>query len=230
MTDNHQVVRPESVPAARAASEPMTPEAATATAVEEPAQPRPKRSRRWWLAMAGSVAGCGLLAAAITLGPMSYAMLTQKDAVLTTPPQAAGLTLDTTEQATSAADDLKSVFAAGFTVTSSVAGVYGDSSSATRSVLFVGGTGFLAKPERALTQLFSLLDDQAGRVTGVRDVDPGPLDGTMRCGAVTSTDGSPMTVCGWADYGSLAMALFPERGIDESAGLLRELRGAVQHR
>lgn len=180
--------------------------------------------------MAGSVVGFGLLAAAITLGPTSYRMLTQKDAVLSIPPQAAGLTLDTTERATSAADDLRSVFTAGFSVTTSVAGVYGDPNSATRSVLFVGGTGFLAKPDRELGQLFSLLDDQAGQVTGVRDVDPGPLAGTMRCGTVTSADAGPMTVCGWADYGSLALAMFPERDVDESARLMRDLRTAIQHR
>jgi hypothetical protein len=179
--------------------------------------------------MVGSIVGCAIVAAAITLGPTTYRMLTQKDAHLATPPQAAGLTLDTTERATSAADDLKSVFTAGFTVTTSVAGVYGDPHSATRSVLFVGGTGFLADPDKELTQLFSLLDDQAGSVTGVRDVDPGPLAGTMRCGTVTNTDG-PMTVCGWADYGSLAMAMFPEREVDESAGLMRDLRAAIQTR
>lgn len=180
--------------------------------------------------MIGSVVGCGVLAVAITLGPVSYNMITQKDAVLTTPPQAAGLTLDTTEEAASAADDLKSIFAAGFSVTTSVAGVYEDPGSATRTVLFVGGTGFLARPDRELGELFSLLDDQAGRVTGVRDVDAGPLGGTMRCGSVTSTDSDTMAVCGWADYGSLAMAMFPERGIDESARLMRDLRAAIQHR
>jgi hypothetical protein len=229
MTEHHQVVRPEPVPAARDASEPMAPPAPTLPAVAQ-APPRSRRSRRWWLAMTGSIAGFGLLAALVTLGPLSYTMLTQKDAVLATPQQAAGLTLDTTERATSAADDLRSVFTAAFTMSTSVAAVYGDPHSAARSVLFVGGTGFLAKPERELTQLFSLLDDQAGHVTGVRDVDPGPLDGTMRCGTVTSTDGAPMTVCGWADYGSLAMAMLPERDIDESARLMRELRTAIQHR
>jgi len=211
------------------ASEPVTSEPVTALGAEEPAEPRPSRSRRRRLAMVGSVVGFGVLAAAIALGPTSYAMLTQKDAVLTIPAEAAGLTLDTTDRARSAADDLKSIFTAGFSVKTSVAGVYGDPNSATRSVLFVGGTGFLANPARELTQLFSLLDDQAGRVTGVRDVDPGPLDGTMRCGTVTSDDG-PMTVCGWADYGSLAMAMLPERNLDESAILMRDLRTAIQHR
>jgi hypothetical protein len=230
MTEHHQVVRPEAVPAARTASEPLTVEPATPSPADEAAAPHPRRSRRWWLAIAGSIAGCGVLAVVITLGPTSYNMITQKDAALTTPPQAAGLTLDTTERATSAADDLKSVLTAGFNVTSSVAAVYGDPHSATRSVLFVGGTGFLAQPERELAELFSLLDDQAGHVTGVRDADPGPLGGTMRCGTVTSGDGDSMTVCGWADYGSLAMAMFPERGVDESARLMRDLRAAIQSR
>jgi hypothetical protein len=39
-----------------------------------------------------------------------------------------------------------------------------------------------------------------------------------------------MTVCGWADHGSLAVAMFPGRGIDESAGLLRKMRDAMQRR
>lgn len=230
MTEHHQVVRPEQVPAARTAPEPVTGEVAYPPVVEEAPPTGQPQPRRRWLMMAGAVVGCGLLAAGITLGPVSYRMLTQKNATLTTPPQAAGLTLDTTERAVSAADDLKSIFTAGFSVTTTVAGVYGDPRSATRSVLFVGGTGFLAKPDKELSQLFSLLDDQAGRVTGVRDVDPGPLDGTMRCGTVTGDDGAPMSVCGWADYGSLAMAMFPERTVDDSARLMRDLRSAIQKR
>lgn len=234
MTEQHQVVRPELIPAARSASEPVTdapvplPSLSSAPPAPLPA-PRRRRSRRWWLGVAGSIVGCGVLAAAIMLGPTSYEMLTQKDAELAIPPQAAGLTLDTSERATSAADDLRSILAAGFTVTTSVAGVYGDPNSATHSVFFVGGTGFLAHPEKELTQLFSLLGDRGGSVTGVRDVDAGPLAGTMRCGTVTNTDG-PMTVCGWADYGSLAMAMFPGRDVDDSARLMRDLRSAIQKR
>ncbi len=179
--------------------------------------------------MTGSVVGCGVLAAAVTLGPTSYRMLTQKDATLTTPPQAAGLTLDTTDHAQSTADDLRTVLDAGFTVKGSVAAVYGDPENANRSVLFVGGTGFLSRPDRELTALFSLLNDQGGTVGDVHAVDAGPLGGTMKCGSAKSSDGD-LTVCGWADYGSLAMAMFPDRDESDSARLLRDLRSAIEKR
>ncbi|MCP2327363.1 hypothetical protein HDA40_005870 [Hamadaea flava] len=185
--------------------------------------------RRRWVAMTGSVVGCGVLAAGITLGPTGYRMLAQKDATLTTPATAAGLTLDTTDAAKSAADDLRTVLDAGFSLDETVAGVYGDPAQAARSVLFVGGTAFLGRPEKELDELFALLDDQAGGVRDVRAVDAGPLGGVMRCGAAEGSDAT-MTICGWADYGSIALAMFPQRNADESAQLLRDLRTAVQHR
>jgi hypothetical protein len=51
----------------------------------------------------------------------------------------------------------------------------------------------------------------------------------MRCGSTKSDDGD-LTVCGWADHGSLALALFPNRPLDDSAALLREIRSATQTR
>lgn len=240
MTEQHETVRAEQVPGARTASEPITPPPVEAPEPEPVARQlfvrrsatddgRPKRSRRWWMAMVGSVVGCGVLAAGVTLGPTSYRMWTQKDASLSTPPQAAGLTLDTTAAAKSAADDLRTVLDAGFTLDTTVAGVYGDPTSAAKSVLFAGGTGFFARPERELDQVFALLDDQAGGVADVRTVDPGSLGGVMRCGAAEGSE-TVMTICGWADHGSLALAMFPGRTADESASLLRNLRAAVLQR
>ncbi|NUR50260.1 MAG: hypothetical protein HOV71_19205 [Hamadaea sp.] len=235
MTEQHDKVRVEQVPAARSASEPQT--AASSTEPAEILDAPAKSSRPWatwsrrrrWLAMTGSVVGCGVLAAGMTLGPTGYEMWTQKDATLTTPANAAGLTLDTTDAAKSAADDLRTVLDAGFSLDETVAGVYGDPAQASRSVLFVGGTAFLGRPGKELDQLFALLDDQAGGVRDVRDVDAGSLGGVMRCGAAEGSD-SAMTICGWADHGSIALAMFPERTADESATLLRDLRTAIEHR
>jgi hypothetical protein len=234
MTEQHETTRAERVPAARTAPEPLTPPPVEAPGPlsgvpDSPATGRGKRSRRWWLAMTGSIVGLGVLATGITLGPTSYRMWTQKDATLTTPPQAAGLTLDTSEMAKSTGDDLRTVVNAGFALDKTVAAVYGDPAEAARSVLFVGGTAFLARPEEELGQLFALLDDQAGGVRDVRSVDPGTLGGVMRCGTAEGSD-TAMTICGWADYGSLALAMFPGRTTDESAALLRDLRAAVEHR
>jgi hypothetical protein len=234
MTEQHETIRAEQVPAARTASEPLTPTPIEAPeplsgAPTRPAAGRGKRSRRWWLAMTGSIVGSGVLAVGITLGPTSYRMWTQKDASLGSPPQAAGLTLDTTEVAKSAADDLRTVLDAGFSLDNTVAAVYGDPAEASRSVLFVGGTAFLARPDKELDQLFALLDDQAGGVRDVKAVDPGKLGGVMRCGAAEGSD-TVMSICGWADYGSIALAMFPGRNADESAALLRDLRTAMEHR
>ncbi|WP_432979161.1 hypothetical protein [Dactylosporangium sp. CA-233914] len=63
----------------------------------------------------------------------------------------------------------------------------------------------------------------------VHDVDAGPLGGTMRCGT-TKVDDSDLSVCGWADNGSLGVALFSGRNVADSAKSLLELRSAVEHR
>jgi len=39
-----------------------------------------------------------------------------------------------------------------------------------------------------------------------------------------------MPVCGWADHGSLALAMFPGRSVDDSARLFVDIRSAAQTR
>ena len=56
-------------------------------------------------------------------------------------------------------------------------------------------------------------------------MDAGELGGVMKCGTSVSQDGD-ITVCGWADHGSVALAMFPGRTVDESAGLFRQIRGS----
>ena len=90
------------------------------------------------------------------------------------------------------------------------------------------GTRLMINPGNDLDQAFAaLLNDNSGAVTGLRDVPAGPLGGVMKCGTSTG-DGGSMVTCGWADRGSLVLALFPGRTVDEAAGLLRTLRGAIE--
>jgi hypothetical protein len=84
-------------------------------------------------------------------------------------------------------------------------------------------------PSRALDDVFQLITDDTGGVQGVREIDAGPLGGTMRCGTTATPDGD-MPVCGWADHGCVAVALFPGRGVDEAAKLIGQMRPAIQHR
>ena len=71
--------------------------------------------------------------------------------------------------------------------------------------------------------------DETGRVAGLHEVPAGKLGGVMKCGT-TSGDGGDFAICGWADHGSAAMAMFPSRSVDDAAGLFRQIREGVQTR
>ncbi|MET7710016.1 hypothetical protein [Micromonospora sp. NPDC005413] len=56
-----------------------------------------------------------------------------------------------------------------------------------------------------------------------------PPGGVMKCGS-TSGEGGDFAVCGWADHGSVVMAMFPGRSVSDAGGLLRNLRADMQSR
>jgi hypothetical protein len=104
------------------------------------------------------------------------------------------------------------------------AAVYAEPGTQRRVTLF-GTTEFLLSPERDLA---AGMDGLSGdlRLTDIRKVDPGPLGGYARCGT-GRRDGQAVAVCAWADHGSMAVALFADRNLDDSAALLRDLREAL---
>jgi hypothetical protein len=169
------------------------------------------------------------LAGASVIGYTVWRILSQKDARLTAPPQVAGLRVDESEDGRRTAEYLATALSVDVDFDHAVGAVYTDPRAAERGVLFFGGTTLLWTPGSDLDTAFELVSDSQGAVTGLRDVDPGALGGTMRCGSTTSDDGE-IAVCGWADHGSLALALFPDRPVDESADLLRDIRSAAQTR
>jgi hypothetical protein len=108
---------------------------------------------------------------------------------------------------------------------SAVAAYYAPSGDLTKAVGLVGATGRITDPDGELDDVFS------GELTvsGVQDVDPGPLGGEMRCGT-TASNGQALTVCGWADGGSLMLGIFINRSSTDSATLFRQIRGEVLKR
>jgi hypothetical protein len=191
----------------------------------EPA-PRPRSKVR-------TVVLSSLLVAAIggagVLGWTAWQISSQKDTKLTTPDTVGTLTRDKSEDAQSTADYLQTALAAEVDLDKTVAAVYSDSSGAEKNVLFFGGTTLFWTPEDDLDTAFDLIADNQGAVTGVHEVDAGELGGTMKCGT-TKSDSGDLPVCGWADHGSLALAMFPNRTVDEAAPLLRQIREASQTR
>ncbi|RLP91964.1 hypothetical protein [Micromonospora sp. CV4] len=193
----------------------------------DPDEPRggwPRRRRIGWaVALVVGLAGAGVLGAA------GWRVAQQKDTRLTSPDRVAGLTRDDSERAKSTADYLRSGLAADIELDRSFGTVYRDPADDKRSVLIFGGTTLLWQPERDLDSLFGLMSDETGKVTGLREVSAGELGGVMKCGN-TSGEGGDFAVCGWADHGSVVMAMFPGRSVADAGGLLRNLRAGMQTR
>jgi hypothetical protein len=169
------------------------------------------------------------LAGAAVLGTAAWRIAAQKDTTLTTPDEVAGLRRDDSDFARTTADSLRTALNAEVALDEAVGAVYTDPASKDRSVLFFGGTTLLWTPADDLDTAFDLFKDAAGAVTGLVEVPAGSLGGTMKCGTAASPDGD-IAVCGWADHGSLALAMFPNRTAAESAPLLRAIRETAQTR
>ncbi|WP_430782241.1 hypothetical protein [Actinoplanes sp. G11-F43] len=191
---------------------------------DEPAEPAPNRKARTVVLgslLAVALAGLG------TVGWFGYQVNSQRHTNLATPATIGPLTLDDSEQATATSDYLQTALSAEISMDKSVGGVY--TSPDERTVLFFGGTTLLWSPGSDLDSAFDLVSDDESGVSGLKEVDAGDFGGTMKCGVAKSADGD-LTVCGWADHGSLALAMFADRTEAEAAPLMRELRSAIQTR
>jgi hypothetical protein len=170
-----------------------------------------------------------LVAVGVIFGPTMLRVIQQRHTSVAAPDEVAGLTQDKAESATTTAEYIRDAVATAVDLDKSVGVVYKDSAGNAKSVMFVGGTARIWRPGATLTDVFKVITDDTGGVSGVRDVPAGSLGGVMRCGT-TKTDDGEMSVCGWADNGSLAVALFLARSIDDSAQLFQQMRSAMQHR
>jgi hypothetical protein len=162
-------------------------------------------------------------------GPTFWRVYQQRDTTFSAPKQIGSLHLEESEGAQDTAEYVRAAAASAVDFETSLGAVYTDQGGESRSVIVVGGTATLWAPDPSLTKMFELIIDESGSVVGVSDVDTGPLGGIMRCGTTATPDGD-MAVCGWADHGCIAVALFPNRTLDEASGLMREIRGAMESR
>ncbi|GIH11339.1 hypothetical protein Rhe02_94060 [Rhizocola hellebori] len=184
--------------------------------------PAARKPRRLWILM--TILAAAVIVIGAFFGPTVLRVLSQKGATLTMPDAVGGLTRDDSDAAKATANDLVTALRASIELDNSAAAVY---TSADQTVMLFGGTTLLWNPEAELDTVLTLMEDKDEQ--GIRDlktVDPGPLGGVMKCGLTEELSASSMAVCGWADHGSIALALFPARTADEAAGLMRDLRAA----
>jgi hypothetical protein len=182
----------------------------------------PPRARKIMLAVLLAVIAAG----AVFLGLAGWQVMSQKDATLAAPSRVGGLSLDGSPAGRSTADYLQTALSATVDVDSAVGAVYRDAGG---DVLFTGGTALFWRPGNALDAAFGLVADDQGAVIGIHSVPAGTFGGTMKCGT-TKTDDGEMPVCGWADHGSVGLAMFPQRSESEAAAILREIRDSAQKR
>lgn len=203
-------------------SDPTAPEGSGGA--RQDAAPRSARSRRLLpLIVAGALvlvlAVGGLVGNTVFRPHLSG----EHPATLRTPPEVAGLVLATDPLLEDAAVQLSAALSSEIDFDDVVAAFYHDPADDQRLVLLAGGTAALRDPDAALDDAFR----QAGAgvaITNVEDVDPGPMGGTARCGASTVDQDLAASVCGWADHGSVLVAIFLNRSVAEGAALLRDIR------
>jgi hypothetical protein len=183
----------------------------------------PPRFRKIMLAALLAVALVGLVLIAVA----GWRVVSQKDATLAAPSQIGSLRLDQSADGRTTADYLQTALSAAVDLDQAVGAVYRDAGG--RDVLFAGGTALIWRPADALDAAFGLVADDQGAVTGVHPVAAGSFGGTMECGTTQTGDGA-MPVCGWADHGSVALAMFPQRSEAEAARILRTIRDSAQSR
>ena len=208
--------------------DPRHPPVAPPAEDEQDEQQERRARRRGLLLVTAGLTLAASAALAAVYGPTLWRIVQQRDATLTLPAEAAGLRLDDSDRARSTADYLRTTLSAGLSLDRTVAGVYADPAGPARSVILVGGTATLRDPERELEAAFRLLTD-GGDVDTPHPVPAGELGGVMKCGTSRDADVA-MAVCGWADHGTVVIAMFPGRPVDESADLLRGLRADIQQR
>ncbi len=186
-----------------------------------------RNPRRLWIFTA--VLAVIAIAILVALGPLTWQIFSQKGATLTMPATIGTLQRDDSAGAKDTANDLVSALRAEIDLDATAGAIYNDpAAGAGKVIMLFGGTALLWSPEKELDTVIANLADTGDPIKDLSKVDAGSLGGVMKCGVTPGPDaGSSMSVCGWADHGSIALALFPGRAPADAAVLMRQLRAAT---
>ncbi|GGM28626.1 hypothetical protein ACFFX1_11275 [Dactylosporangium sucinum] len=114
------------------------------------------------------------------------------------------------------------------TVDQVAAGIYADGNEQ-KPVILVAATSTILSPASELDKAFKGFSSGSDTIGSPTEYDAGKWGGKLRCAEGTSSEIN-MTVCAWADHGSLGVGVFVNRGAPESAALFRDIRDVVQNR
>ncbi|MET7402241.1 hypothetical protein ABZS66_53050 [Dactylosporangium sp. NPDC005572] len=117
------------------------------------------------------------------------------------------------------------------TVDQVVAGIYSDADPQ-NVVVIVAAAATIISPGSELDNAFKGFTSGAGNSVSMgspTEYDAGKWGGTLKC-ATGQSSSIDMTLCAWADHGTLGIGVFINRSASESAALFRDIRDVVQSR
>ncbi|MDI1465645.1 hypothetical protein QEZ54_32210 [Catellatospora sp. KI3] len=190
--------------------------------------PNPGRRRKTMRIALGAL-GVAALLSVVFVGPTAWRVIQQKDSQLTMPERIGELTRDDSDAAKDTAGYLMTALAADIDLDRTASAIYSDPAGPAKSIMVFGGATTLLRPETEFDTVLKLMEDETGGVAGLHSIDPGDLGGVVKCGSADSTEGQ-LAVCGWADNGTIALALFPNRTPAEAAPLILQIRTTTLHR
>lgn len=194
----------------------------------EPEPASPGHRRALLIAIGGAAVLCA--ASAVAFGPRVYHVVSERGTTVNTPPQIGDLRRDSSPDAQSTADYIRAAVASAAGLDKSIGDVYTTpGGNDGNSIIFAGGTTSIWSPSGSLKNVLAVVSDDNGGVSDLQNVPTGKLGGLAQCGT-TKTDDADMLVCAWADYSSVAIALFPNRSRDDAQNLFATLRPAIEHR
>lgn len=173
-----------------------------------------------------------LLVCGVGCGVFLYPILSASGTTVTAPATLpGGLEKQTSDSMQKIADEMERDLRADVgDVKQVAAGIYSDGDE-TKLVVLVAATSTVVFPDDEVGNAFSGFNatGAGGGLGGQTSYPAGDLGGTVKCASGTEDD-LPMTLCAWADHGSVGIAIFIGRELKESSDLFLQIRTEVEHR
>ncbi len=195
-----------------------------------PPPPPPARRGRG-LKITLGVLGALFLVCAVISCVFLYPVISASGTTVTAPATLpGGLNKETSEQMQTIVDQMEADLRNNVgDVDHVAAGIYSDGDPQ-KPVVLVAATSTILFPDDEIEDAFKGFYATAGGGVGGRTSYPaGDLGGTVKC-ATGNEDELAMTLCVWADHGSVGIAVFVGRELQEAADLFLQIRQAVESR
>jgi hypothetical protein len=132
----------------------------------------------------------------------------------------------TDDQFAGVADQLQSELSQVPGATNTVGALYG--TPAKRDIVIIAAVEApVADPQKELDGTFFGAGVGGLKVSGIVDVEPGPLGGGAKCGK-TESAGVDLAFCAWADEGSVGWIMWYFKTVKQVSGEFAKLRGEIE--